>query len=299
MTRRIALVVAALAALAGPGGCAREGAGPAEMTTGGVEPGRDLLERGRETYALYCIGCHGETGDGNGAAARFLDPKPRDFRRGRVKFAAVAAGSTPREEDLLRTVTNGLHGTAMSSFRLLPLADRRALVAYVETLFEGERAADVPLPIPLDPWEKEPARGVAEGERLYHGLAGCWNCHPAYVSRAKIAAHTESFGKGFGGYRDDLFGAPAKESDWGAPIRPTDFLFDRIKTGDAPADLVVVIAAGIGGTAMPSWGYSLDDKQLWGLAHYIASLARVRGSPEAFAMHRALLASDTSTPTPR
>jgi mono/diheme cytochrome c family protein len=52
---------------------------------------------------------------------------------------------------------------------------------------------------------------------------------------------------------------------------------------------VQVIAAGVGGTAMPSWGESLTDKQLWGLAYYVESLVQKRASAEAVEMKKALL----------
>ena len=62
-----------------------------------------VLRHGREQYSMYCAGCHGENGDGEGPASRFMSPKPRDFRKGRVKFAAVPANTLPRDEDLLNT----------------------------------------------------------------------------------------------------------------------------------------------------------------------------------------------------
>src|SRR5437588_10402304 len=37
-------------------------------------------------YRRYCVGCHGELGDGNGENAMWLDPKPRDFQLGICKF---------------------------------------------------------------------------------------------------------------------------------------------------------------------------------------------------------------------
>ena len=81
--------------------CATDVWGPDELLRGASSKEAATLKRGREQYSLYCAGCHGESGDGAGQAARFLNPKPRDFRKGRVKFAAVPAGTLPRDEDLL------------------------------------------------------------------------------------------------------------------------------------------------------------------------------------------------------
>ena len=41
---------------------------------------------GERTYATYCIGCHGEKGLGDGPAAEFLNPKPRNFVNGQFKY---------------------------------------------------------------------------------------------------------------------------------------------------------------------------------------------------------------------
>jgi len=37
------------------------------------------VAKGEATYKLYCALCHGEKGDGDGAGAAALDPKPRKF----------------------------------------------------------------------------------------------------------------------------------------------------------------------------------------------------------------------------
>ena len=118
-------------------GCGGEKWEPDALGLGRTSASRRELQLGRRVYSNYCIGCHGETGDGNGAAARFLDPKPRDFRTGRLKLAAVASGETPRSEDYLRILEHGLAGTAMPTFALLPLQERRAVVAYIRTFEEG------------------------------------------------------------------------------------------------------------------------------------------------------------------
>ena len=65
---------------------------------------------------------------------RCLEPYPRDFRNGVFKYTSTAGGAKPVREDLLRTLRQGIPGTAMPSFRKLP--DRRfdALVEYVKYL---------------------------------------------------------------------------------------------------------------------------------------------------------------------
>lgn len=249
----------------------------------------EQLARGQASYDMYCSGCHGVEGDGEGPAARFLSPKPRDLRKGKVKFASVAAGEMPTDADLARTIQRGLHGTSMPSWRLLPKDEIDDIVAYIKTFTPNRKAPGGLVAIPADPWSKAPAKGVAEGEKLYHGLANCHSCHPAYVERPKILEHMKAYDMPSSGFRDNLYEGDTKDSEWGQPITPPDFLRDYVKSGTAKEDLVRVIATGVGGTAMPSWGATLNAKQLWGLAYYVEHLAAMRGTLEGRALREALL----------
>ena len=69
-----------------------------------------------------------------GPTTAFLNPYPRDYRRGIFKFKGTVREDRPTTEDLLRTLTDGLQGSAMPSFKLLPQVDREALVEYVKYL---------------------------------------------------------------------------------------------------------------------------------------------------------------------
>ena len=298
--RRAAPLLGALCLAGALVACATDVWGPDELLRGAPAKDAATLKRGREQYSLYCVGCHGENGDGAGQAARFLDPKPRDFRKGRVKFAAVPAGALPRDEDLLTTMNHGLDGTSMPSWRLIGEEDKRAIVAYLKTFSEvwQKEAPGAVVPIKADPFRKHPERGVEEGERVYHGLAACSSCHPAYVAMPRIAEHMKAYDIAFTGFRADLYTSVEKDSDWGAPIRPPDFLVDRTKIAAKKEELVRVIAAGVGGTAMPSWGATLTHQQLWGLAYYVESLIQKRDSAEGQAMKKALAEQPAFNPPP-
>ncbi len=260
-----------------------------------------VLRHGREQYSMYCAGCHGENGDGEGPASRFMSPKPRDFRKGRVKFAAVPANTLPRDEDLLNTLNHGLHGTSMPAWNLIAQEDKLALIAYIKTFSDvwQKETPGAPVTIKPDPWRKKGAdKAIAEGERVYHGVANCNGCHPSYADKPTIVEDMKAYDI-TPGFRDDMYSSVEKESDWGAPIKPPDFLVDRTKSADTKEELVRVIAAGVGGTAMPSWGETLTDKQLWGLAYYIESLVRMRNTEEGRALEKALEAQPPYTlPSP-
>lgn len=299
--RRLAPLLGALG-LAGAlvSSCTTDVWGPDELLRGVSSKEAATLKRGREQYSLYCVGCHGENGDGEGQAARFLNPKPRDFRKGRVKFAAVPAGTLPRDEDLLNTLNHGLNGTSMPSWKLVGEEDKRAIVAYIKTFGEiwQKEAPGAVVAVKPDPWRKHPERGVEEGERVYHGLAACSSCHPAYVTMPRIAEHMKAYDIALTGFRPDQYSSVEKDSDWGAPIRPPDFLIDRTKIAATKEELVRVIAAGVGGTAMPSWGATLTHQQLWGLAYYVESLIEKRESAEGYAMKKSLAEQPPWSPPP-
>ena len=81
--------------------------------------GRNEAKVERGLYRKHCVQCHGTTGDGMGPAAALLAPYPRDFRRGSFKFKSTPIGKKPTHADLVRTLENGLPGTAMPAFKTL------------------------------------------------------------------------------------------------------------------------------------------------------------------------------------
>ncbi len=82
-------------------------------------------------FREHCVHCHGVTGDGLGPTSRFLSPYARDFRLGKFKFKSTPIGKKPTRDDLRRTLSEGVAGTSMPSFRLLKDAELEALIDYV------------------------------------------------------------------------------------------------------------------------------------------------------------------------
>jgi mono/diheme cytochrome c family protein len=95
--------------------------------------GQGLIE-GRNLYMRHCLHCHGVSGDGKGPTARFLNPQPRDYRLGKFKFTSTKSGLKPRRDDLRDIVKQGIPGTTMPSFVLLPESELNAIVEYVRWL---------------------------------------------------------------------------------------------------------------------------------------------------------------------
>jgi mono/diheme cytochrome c family protein len=111
-------------------------------------------------YREHCIVCHATAGSGLGATSRLLNPYPRDFRLGKIKFKSTPRGKKPTREDLLTLLRRGIPGTSMPSFSLLNEEDLDALVDYVIYLSirgEVERQLLTQATFELD---------LEEGERL-------------------------------------------------------------------------------------------------------------------------------------
>ena len=89
----------------------------------------------KRVYETQCAGCHGEQGNGKGAAADMLIVKPRDFTKGLYKFRSTPNGTLPTDDDLYRTITKGVNRTSMPEWSLLPERERHAVVEYVKSFY--------------------------------------------------------------------------------------------------------------------------------------------------------------------
>lgn len=254
------------------------------LALGGRQVSPETLNIGVTAYTHYCRPCHGASGDGGGPSGRGLRPPPRDLRLGVYKFTSVPAGQLPTDDDLRRIIRHGLHGTAMLPWDLAP-AELEGVIQYIKT-FAARWTTETPgepIAAPPDPWRERPAAGVERGRAVYHGLAQCAvACHPAYATRDDIARYTrELTGQTPTDLRADLYLPVPKPSDYGTVLVPPDFTFHPLRSGERPDDIFRVIAAGVGGTAMPTWKNVLPDDDLWAMAHYVRSLVALRGTRAA------------------
>jgi len=263
------------------------------QTLGGKRVSARRLNHGRELFVTYCAACHGMDGDGKGAAAIGLRPPPRNFKQGQFKFAAVASGQLPNDEDLLRIVQNGLHGTAMLPWKDVPERDLLDIVQYLKSLSPKwtDKAAGEPIVPSPDPYgAARKAEAVTRGMKVYHGLAQCLSCHPAYETPATIQAASLELSNRETTLRPDPYHATLKESDYGTKLMPPDFTRDHVRSGETLNDIYRTIASGIGGTAMPTWKGALPEEDIWAMAYYVRSLIDVKNTPEADARRAKLVA---------
>ena len=92
------------------------------------------LAFGRRLYMQHCMHCHGVSGDGQGPTARYLNPRPRDYRQGIFKFTSLKQKVRVNRDDLQRIVKYGIPGTYMPSFMLFTDEEFSAIVEYVRFL---------------------------------------------------------------------------------------------------------------------------------------------------------------------
>ena len=93
-----------------------------------------VLSSGRMLYMRHCSHCHGTSGDSNGPTARYMTPKPRDYRNGVFKFTSTNDMSKASRSDLSRIVKYGIPGTYMPSFLLKKDDEHHALIEDVRFL---------------------------------------------------------------------------------------------------------------------------------------------------------------------
>ncbi len=248
------------------------------------------LGRGQAVYQERCVQCHGVAGDGNGLAAKYMYPKPRDYRKGLFKFTATPYGARPLRDDLVRTVRQGIRGTSMPGFALLPEHDQQAVVDYVimlarrgeveqglvnlaesEEELEPEMVQDEVIATVLRRW------GEAD-ESEVRPLTLQPKFTTDHVVRGKQAFLTKGCSKCHGedgrGQTKDNRGNDA----WGQPTRAADLTSGMLHGGPRPIDLYRRIYSGINGTPMPSFATALqaEPDTIWDLVAYVLSLSSHR-----------------------
>jgi mono/diheme cytochrome c family protein len=132
-------------------------AGPSQGDERSKQAG--LAKKQLGLFREHCAHCHGVTGDGAGPTAAFLNPQPRDYRRGIFKFKSTEFVAKPTTADLKRTLVDGIPGTAMPSFALLPNDEIDALVEYVKYLsIRGQTELNMAFALLIQDEEIEPTR---------------------------------------------------------------------------------------------------------------------------------------------
>ncbi len=232
------------------------------------------LQRTKTLYNRNCGGCHGEQGDGQGLAARFLYPKPRNFRSGHFRLVSTTNG-VPTSDDLVTVLKRGMPGSAMVPWPQLTDDDLKLLAAYVmelrrDALRKQERAMakdgdyevtdeeveetvsklttpGSPIEAPTIP--AATAESIARGKELY--LKSCASCHGKE-------------GKGDGQEK-------MVDTD-GFPTRPRDLTQGVFKGSPDPVSVYRRTQAGMPGSPMPATK-QITPEQITDMVHFVLSLS--------------------------
>lgn len=256
----------------------------APIVVGDPDADRTRLQLGAEVFAARCQQCHGVNGDGQGIAAQYLSPKPRDYTKGIFKFTSTPYGAKPRRSDILQTLRRGVTGTSMPSFKDLAPEDLDAVADYLIYLSQrGElenelvmmaqddeeldpkyidesvagirerwHEAQSQLVMPLTPMPAITAETIAKGHALFLQRE-CNKCHGA---------------NGRGG----SFGNVDVGNDaWGHKAAAADLTSGMFRGGGRPIDIYRRIYSGINGTPMPAFDkvFVNEPDDMWYLVQFI------------------------------
>ena len=230
---------------------------------------QDLLEKGKKVYFKRCVWCHGVEGGGDGPSADRLFTRPRNFIQGTFKIRTTDSGQLPKDEDLLKTVKNGLPGSAMPAWgEFLKEDEIKAVIQFVKTLVQDRDFNDAEdeevdlMEFGSNPWGTTgpyhlgvPQEAIDAGKAIFTANK-CFECHG---------------GEGRGD------GNPTMKDDWGFPIVAADwqqcwnFRGSRRNHFD-PFNVVRTVSTGLNGTPMPNFREKITVEDRWKLAAFVNSL---------------------------
>lgn len=211
------------------------------------------LRYGRADFQRWCVSCHGYAGDGHGPSAQRFDNVATDFTRGVYKCRSTPSGTLPTDDDLRRSIRDGLFDTGMPSFiaaGVMQIDDLVTLLKRFSWRFAHEPPGQ-PIAVPPEPSRDPPS--IARGAAVYDRMK-CANCHGA---------------RGRGGGP----GAANLRNDDGSEAHVTD-LASGFKCGDKPARIYTTLMTGLDGTPMSSYAETITPEEAWDLVHFVQSLRR-------------------------
>ena len=222
------------------------------------------LESGKAIYNSRCVICHGEQGDGLGLigivhraqqSGMVVTIYPRDFTAGVFKFRSTPTGTLPTDDDLYRTITEGISRSGMPSHTDLSETDRLDVIAYIKTFsprWEQDEPGE-PFTIDAAPSYVGSADSTEQGVTVYQTMR-CATCH------------------GETGLGDGPSSAELEDS-WGDRILPFDFTSGPLKGGSTPEMIYRTFMTGLDGTPMPSYEPAMPiEEERWHLVSYILRL---------------------------
>ena len=233
------------------------------------EPNPEAVEQGHFIYNVSCQTCHGRNGDGSPITPEGLSVSPRDFTgRSHVaqkvvfKFNTSArADMLALDEDLKKTIIEGLPGTPMPGFAILSDEDINALLEYIKTFgytaWKFKQPTIPALEVPTAPQDLLSQQRTDAGRELFKSR-GCAGCH--------------------GDIENGVTPPVELPTQWldaeGKPILvwPRNFAVDPLRRPHIE-DIFKTIRLGIKGTLMPA--NPVSDEETWNLSAYVLHLKQL------------------------
>src|SRR5579862_3457530 len=122
---------------------------------------KEVLERGRERFDIYCAPCHGRVGDGDGFIPSRGYKRPPSYHIDRLRKAPIGY--------FFDVMTNGF-GAMPDYSAQIPPRDRWCIAAYIRALqlSQAATAVDVPqgqrIPSDVSRFRGEPGSGATQTE---------------------------------------------------------------------------------------------------------------------------------------
>src|SRR5271169_419720 len=230
-------------------------------------------------YRRYCVGCHGELGDGNGESFPWVDPKPRNFQLGIFKCRSTPTGTLPTDQDLFDTIARGLDRSNMPQWSTFTKQQRADLVAWVKHFsprFATEKPGDA---IQIPPEPEVTADRIKAGRDVFARVQ-CWKCHGVLGQANGPSASTLT---------DDL----------GRPIAAFNFTEGaKPKCGDTDRDIYRIFMTGLDGTPMPSFADNIKPDEAWDLVFYLRTFMAQKSKEKVLAKQLGLKPVDPNAPAP-
>ncbi|MFQ5449620.1 MAG: c-type cytochrome [Nitrospinaceae bacterium] len=216
------------------------------------------LEQGKKVYHRKCAYCHGETGKGDGPAAPFTSPRPRNFTKGQYKIRTTPFGKIPTDQDLFDMISHGMPGTTMPAWKHLSPADRWSLVLYLKSLtkkfarFKAKGKVLQPVYVPEPP--PFTLESLQSGKELF--LKNCSGCHGVKGRSDGVSTHKIV----------DIGSDAIWPRNLGKPW--------KFRRGNSRKQLFLTLRTGLSTTAMPRFSPRIfKDQQIWDIVHYVQTLS--------------------------
>lgn len=223
-------------------------------------------ENGRGIYEKRCWWCHGEKGAGDGPAAEFLNPPPRDFTSGVFKWKSTPFDEmVPSDVDFANMIKGGrshnsisgwtgMNNTSMPGWAdILSDQDVSDLIAFIKNFSEMGNPQNPAISLA---GEVKPSKEIIEkGRDIFKDR--CAECHGE---------------EGRGDATKKL------KDDWGFREWPRNLTKAwSLRVSNDVKEIYTRITVGIPGTQMPSFAdpssnKKLTDEERWAVAAYANTL---------------------------